>query len=146
MQNWYGIPPEKRFLRGKALTKRQVLCYDDVKFFSNSESKSEVYSILLVFVFLSLFVFHWIIERVERTARRRGWRLLPFNSQDLISNFPNCSPYMQFLRCLIGEFGIGSINNPLIDTFTSFSSLLCLILYWNCLETFSLSHSWEVKG
>ena len=43
---------------------------------------------------------------------------------------------MQFLWwtiLMIEEFGIGSTNNPLIDNFSSFSSLVCLMLYWHLL-------------
>ena len=94
MQNWYGILPDTRF-RGKRHWQRDS--YDDIleirseaflsrliiysmrvmiwwsetilKFY---ELYREVYSILLILVFL--FAFRWIISRVEKTARWRGWR------------------------------------------------------------------------
>lgn len=92
MQNWYGILPDTRF-RGKRHWQRDS--YDDIleirseaflsrliiysmrvmiwwsetilKFY---ELYREVYSILLILVFL--FAFRWIISRVEKTARWRG--------------------------------------------------------------------------
>lgn len=94
MQNWYGILPDTRFW-GKRHWQRDS--YDDIleirseaflstliiysmrvwtwwsetilKFY---ELWRAVYSILLILVFL--FAFHWIILRVEKTARWRGWR------------------------------------------------------------------------
>ena len=37
--------------------------------------------------------------------------LLPFHSQDLISNSPHCLPYSSY-DVTVENFGIGSIDNP----------------------------------
>ena len=68
-----------------------------------------------------------------------------FYSHDHTSNSPYSLPYNSYYvswENLVLDRQI----LPLIEIFSLFSSLVCLILYWYCKEKFCLGHSRECEG
>ena len=69
----------------------------------------------------------------------------PFYSNDYTCNSPYWLPYNSYYvswENLVLDRQI----LPLIEIFSLFSSLVCLILYCYCEEKFCLGHSWECEG
>ena len=54
--------------------------------------------------------------------------------------------YQMILIMLVWKIWYWTISNPIIEIFSLFSSLVCMILYWYSKEKFWLGHSWELKG
>ena len=51
-----------------------------------------------------------------------------------------------FLMKFVLRFGVGSNDNHLVNSFSLFWSVVCLIIYWYCKEKLCPGHSWEWKG
>ena len=57
------------------------------------------------------------------------------------SDFPNCLLRKSY-HVILDNMVLDKLI-PLIDIFSLLSSLICLLLYWNCKEKFCLGHSWK---
>ena len=70
--------------------------------------------------------------------------ILTIELPDQIFTSPHCQPY--------NSYNVSSENLVLDQviipklTFSLFSLLIWLILYWYCKEKFCLGHSWELKS
>ena len=65
---------------------------------------------------------------------------------------PEISPLILLTICHKNLYNV-NLENLVLDQlkppyiyFLLFSSLVCLILHWQCQEKFSLGHSWKLKG
>ena len=94
--------------------------------------------------YLQVVILSSLYSRLYAYSTALAYPCIPFLFQDFISNSLYYLPFNLYDVSLENWYWI-NLKSPNC-CFSQFSSLVCVILYWNCKEKFCLGHSWEFKG